>query len=334
MLGFCPDCEKETKIEEILVEEEFNIRGELIRIETKALKCTENGHIFDDPSSTDDYLDRAYREFRSRKNLMQPEEIREARKSYGLSQRELNALLGWGGATLSRYENGALQSESHDKLLHLIKGPGVLLSLIEAAPDAINEEKREILRASLKSAAESEHSSLLSHYESSYASKSADKYSGYIPFDASKVRNAFIFLCQAPGVFKTKLNKLLFYADFKHCKQFESSITGLRYAHLPFGPVPDQYIVLLAALTTGDEPSIEVQEQRIGDYIGEICRALINPDLSVFSQSEIMVLASVNHRFSDATASLISEDSHREDGYTQTNNGELISYEYAKSLSI
>jgi hypothetical protein len=35
--------------------------------------------------------------------------------------------LGQGGATLSRYENGALQSEAHDQLLKLVMQPENLL---------------------------------------------------------------------------------------------------------------------------------------------------------------------------------------------------------------
>jgi len=41
--------------------------------------------------------------------MLSPYEIRELRKRYGLTQKELSLLLGWGSVTMSRYENGALQ---------------------------------------------------------------------------------------------------------------------------------------------------------------------------------------------------------------------------------
>ncbi|NIO19633.1 MAG: DUF4065 domain-containing protein, partial [Candidatus Aenigmarchaeota archaeon] len=46
----------------------------------------------------------------------------------------------------------------------------------------------------------------------------------------------------------TVLNKLLFYADFKHCKEYTVSISGSRYARLPYGPVPDNWAHYLAFL--------------------------------------------------------------------------------------
>ena len=42
-------------------------------------------------------------------------------------------------------------------------------------------------------------------------------------------------------VLKTKLLKEMFYTDFLYYKETCNSITGLEYAKLPYGPVPDQY---------------------------------------------------------------------------------------------
>jgi len=43
-------------------------------------------------------------------------------RRYPITQEELGVLLGWGGATLSRYENGALQDEVHEKMLRMAYG--------------------------------------------------------------------------------------------------------------------------------------------------------------------------------------------------------------------
>jgi putative zinc finger/helix-turn-helix YgiT family protein len=109
MKGVCPGCEKITELEHIITTEEFNIRGELISVKSQYYKCKECGEEFEDPGSKDDPLDKAYREYRRKRGMVQPEEIREMRKRYSLTQKELSNLIGWGGATLSRYENGAIQ---------------------------------------------------------------------------------------------------------------------------------------------------------------------------------------------------------------------------------
>src|SRR4030042_5997708 len=131
MKGICPHCEKETELELIRGEEEIKVRGEKIKVPLEYCKCKVCGNEFDYPRSDDDPLDKAYREYRRRHGMTQPEEIHDLRKRYGLTQNEMSRLLGWGGATLSRYENGALQDETHEKALRLAMDPRNLLKLME-----------------------------------------------------------------------------------------------------------------------------------------------------------------------------------------------------------
>ncbi|WP_069470505.1 type II toxin-antitoxin system MqsA family antitoxin [Candidatus Marithrix sp. Canyon 246] len=98
-----------------------------------------------------DALDEAYREYRRRHNLLQPEEIRNWREQYGLTQKEFNSLLGWKERTLSKYENGALQEESQDILLKFALKPINLLQLIKRKPEAVNSDKRATLIEQLSS---------------------------------------------------------------------------------------------------------------------------------------------------------------------------------------
>src|SRR4030043_1288333 len=152
MKGICPNCEKETELELIQKVEDIKVRGEVIKVEVKYYKCKNCGEEFEDPRSDEDPLDKAYREYRRRHGMMQPEEILESRKKYGLTQNEMNRLLGWGGATLSRYENGALQDETHEKALRLAIEPRNLLKLIEGTPNVLPEEKRDRLIKKLRAA--------------------------------------------------------------------------------------------------------------------------------------------------------------------------------------
>src|SRR3990167_669258 len=141
MKGICPNCEKETEIELVKTKEEIQVRGEIIEVEVEYYKCLGCGEEFDDPRSNDDPLDKAYREYRRRHGMLQPEEIRVFRKRYGLTQNELSSLLGWGGATLSRYENGALQDEAHERVLRLAMEPHNLLKLMEKTEGSLPENK-------------------------------------------------------------------------------------------------------------------------------------------------------------------------------------------------
>jgi len=278
MKGICPHCEKETNLELVRSQEEIKVRGEYIRVDVKYYKCKSCGKEFDDPRSDDDPLDKAYREYRRRHGMMQPEQIRDLRRRrYGLTQNEMSRLLGWGGATLSRYENGALQDETHEKTLRLAADPRNLLKLIEDTPEALSEEKRARLMKELKEV-EEEAYSFQRIYEERFGKYEEDEYSGFKKLDLAKLFNAIIYFCKG-GVLKTKLNKLLFYADFKHFKDYALSITGARYAHIPFGPAPDQYAYYLATLL--EDGAIKAEEvvyteEAMGKvYFGKRARSII-----------------------------------------------------------
>ena len=227
MKGICPNCEKETNLESVRKKETVMVSGEPIVVEACLLKCLDCGEEFEDPENKSDSLDKAFHEYRRLHGMLNPEDIREFRKRYGLTQGEMSRLLGWGGATLSRYENGALQDGTHEKALRLAMEPRNLLALIEGAPDAMSLEKGKRLIAELKTQEEEEYS-LNRVYEEHFGRYDADIMSGYKKLDLAKLYNAILFFCK-DGVFKTVLNKLLFYADFLHFKEYSVSITGARY---------------------------------------------------------------------------------------------------------
>ena len=330
MKGICPNCEKETELEVVQNIEDIKVRGEVIKVEVKYYKCKNCGEEFEDPRSGEDPLDKAYRVYRQRHGMMQPEEILESRKKFGLTQNEMNRLLGWGGATLSRYENGALQDETHEKALRLAMEPRNLLKLIEATPDVLPKEKMDRLVNELR-AAEEESCSLERVYEERFGRYEASELSGYRKLDLAKLFNAILYFCKS-GVLKTKLNKLLFYADFKHFKDYAVSITGARYAHVPFGPAPDKYALYFATLLEND--AIKVEEDVIGDFIGEKFISTKEPDLSLFSDGELKILATIKEYFHDFSAKKITDFSHDEKAYKETAPGDVISYEYASDLKI
>lgn len=329
MKGICPNCEKETELELVHAKEVVDIRGEPIEVDALFSKCLECGESFESTRGPD-ALDAAYREYRRRHGMLQPEEIRERRRNYGLTQKELSQLLGWGGATLSRYENGALQQDAHEKLLRLGLDPHNLIKLIEETPQALTDSKRDRLIKELHDA-EDEACSFEILFEGRFGRYEPDEYSGYKRFALSKLFNTILFFCKG-GQPKTKLNKLLFYADFKHFKDYAVSISGARYVHLQYGPVPDNYEYFFADLVS--EKDLEVQETFFGDFYGYWCASKTEPDLSIFENSELKILAEVKEYFKSFGSKAIMEFSHQEAAYTSTYDGEVISYLYADSLKI
>lgn len=329
MTNICPNCEKEAKIKTVTRVEGIDVRGETIEVEAKYYQCTECGVEFESTQGPD-ALEEAYREYRRRHEMLQSEDIREWRKTYGITQKELCALLGWGGATLSRYENGALQDETHEKMLRMAMEPHNFLNLIKETSKAFIPEKRERLIQQLE-AVESEAVSINKIFEFRLGNYQPDEFSGYLKLNLAKLQNAILFFCKG-GQLKTKLNKLLFYADFKHFKENAVSITGARYVHLPYGPVPNNYEFFFAAMTHSRQ--IEVDEVQVYQYFGDNFVSTIEPDLSTFEPSELKVIAEVKELFKNYTATEIRNFSHEERGYQETHDHDLISYSFAQDLRI
>jgi putative zinc finger/helix-turn-helix YgiT family protein len=117
----CPICETERDLQYGRKSEIFKVRGEEITVESKVYYCPEGDHYFSDIEDEEQKFQNAYREYRNRKNLLQPEEIKQIREKYGLSQRGFARFLGWGEITIQRYEAGALQDNAHNNLLYIIK---------------------------------------------------------------------------------------------------------------------------------------------------------------------------------------------------------------------
>jgi len=149
-LEFCPNCMESGAIPLIETRETIEVRGERFEVRSRFYRCPKCGGEFSDLNDPVDPLDQAYRQYRQKHGYVQPEEITAFRKKYDLTQKELAALLGWGDVTLSRYENGCLQDEAHDKSLHLAMDPRNLLALIERSPAALKPEKADSIRKKIR----------------------------------------------------------------------------------------------------------------------------------------------------------------------------------------
>ena len=66
------------------------------------------------------------------------------------------------------------------------------------------------------------------------------------------------FAHKSTELLKTKLMKLLNYSDMIFYKENGISISGARYAHLPYGPVPENFDILLGTMAAEHLAHIEV----------------------------------------------------------------------------
>ena len=130
---------------------------------------------------------------------------------------------------------------------------------------------------------------------------------------------------QAGGA--TKLNKVLFFAEFTHLREFGRAISGCEFQKLDHGPAPRRMIPVRDRLTqAGDAELLEE------DYHGRTQLRLIalrQADVSVFSENELVTINGVLDRLEGMNATQVSDMSHCEPGWQLTEPGETIPYSTA-----
>ena len=163
----------------------------------------------------------------------------------------------------------------------------------------------------------------------------ANIYTGYRKPDFEKFTEMVIYFAEKTTPFKTKINKLLFYADFLMFKQSCFSISGLKYKAIDMGPVPNNYQSIFEYLTNNNEIEILFTEFPNG-YTGEQFKPLKNRNFKaeLFSDSELEILDKVATIFKNTSTNEIIELSHLEKAWTMNEKDKnIISYKYAFELS-
>lgn len=332
---YCDKCKGEVETRLIKRKEVFPVRSEDTKVQSTVRICRACGSDIYDRGLDSANLEAAYDAYRRKHGILAPSEICNLREKYGLSQRSLSALLGWGEVTIHRYENGSLPDEAHSRLLQLLGDPENMWRLYEKMGDRLPAQYRLRLREKLDEfRAREAPTKVLSLLDIMSRRVSPGLENGNRPFSMEAMRGMIGFFATGrKGVFKTKLNKLLWYADFTHFRLHSVSISGATYVHLPFGPVPDQFQWhLSSAIEVGLIESREVKFP--SGHTGELLVAIEEVDMSVFDSVETDVLVATREYFKDLGSLELSNLSHKERGYKETPQGEVISYEYADRMKV
>ena len=333
MMNYCEKCEKEVETKVITRKENFKICGENIEVDAQVMICANCGEeIFNEELDSATLLN-AYNEYRRRHKLLSPEEIKRIREQYGLSQRSFAKLLNWGDKTVRRYENGAIQDKAHNSLLLFLRDPDNMRIYLLENEISLNEKQKDKLLETIKSLEKETEYRSKQRFITLFFSGEPSEENGYKRFDYEKFCAMVLFFShKSEELLKTKLMKLLNYSDMIFYKENGISISGLKYAHLPYGPVPDKYDLLFGKMESDHIVHIDVL------YDNGYEKHQVVPDCDipqgVLSETEVTVLTRIYEKFKDFGSFDISEYSHEEKGYQSTKKGEIISYRYAKDIQL
>ena len=332
MNTFCPQCMKESDVRVEARREVLPVRGEDVEVAAQVAVCAVCGQDVWLDGLEEETLRQAYAEYRRRHGLLQPNEMEQIRRRWGLGQRAFARLLGWGEITLHRYEAGSLQDSAHDAQLRMAASADNIRVLLSAHGERLTPRQRETVERRLtESAAVPSHGAGEDEeLDRLLSSRAGGEFGGHVPVSLIKVRELIAFFTSLPDMYATKLAKLMFYADFEHYREYTTSITGLAYAHAPRGPIPDKYERIR---DDAEENGIVEIEERLGDvWSGEVLVARRSADLSVFNAGETAVMRAVAEHLGSKTSRVLSELTHAEAAWTETTNGARIPYTLARRL--
>ena len=259
MRKYCEECGREVETKVITKRESYDVCGESIEVDAQILVCAECGEEFYCEELDNATLIRAYNEYRRRHKLLLPEEIKKIREQYGLSQRSFAKLLNWGDKTICRYENGSIQDKAHNSLLLFLREPENMRTYLTENEIVLDErQKAKLLDTVDKLEQDTEYRAGRRFFEI-FFSRIPSEENGFKGFDYEKLCAMILFFAhKSTGLLKTKLMKLLNYSDMVFYKENGISISGLRYAHLPYGPVPDNFDMILGKMAADHLAHIEV----------------------------------------------------------------------------
>lgn len=331
----CPLCDKMHEIEERKRTAEITLKGDKVTYEERFYCCAnvaEDENEFETGAMMNENLLNARNAYRLKHALLTSGEIIEIRESYGLSQVDLARLLGWGEATISRYESKAIQDEAYDTMLRLIKdNPLQALDFLKKNASKFSESKKKEIKARIVEKLDTYGKEYLTRqaFEAEYADfEDPSDSNGFVTLDIDKIEAAVSYIAErVSNLFKVKLMKMLWYVDSLSYKMFGSAMTGLVYRHNDMGALPVGHYKLM------NLDNIEVREEESINYESMLH---IYPkkgmDYHKLSDRDKKVLDMVIRKFKNFKAQEIVDYMHAENAYLKTKPGEIIPFSLAKEI--
>lgn len=314
----------------------MDFRKETFEIVFHYYKCEDSGEQFTTTVLDEVNMNQVYNQYRDKFNIPFPDDIIRIREKYGLSAAKMSEILGFGINSYRQYEAGEMPSVANAKLIQMVDDPNKFIDMMELCGTLDEKVKgKYIQKAQLLAEEKKKNIFNLNFKEYLLGNHLADIYSGYRNPNFEKFTEMVVYFSDKLSPFKTKMNKLLFYADFLMFKQSCFSISGVRYKAIDMGPVPNNFQSIFEYLANKEEIDIYSTEFPNG-YSGEQFKSRkdrkFNEDL--FTESELNILEKVASAFKETSTNDIIKLSHLEEAWKHNEKEKkVISYEYAFELN-
>ncbi len=308
-------------------EQELEFRGETFTINYNNYKCVDSGKEFTNREIDELNMRLLYSAYREKHNIPFPEEIKAIREKYGINQTKMSTILGFGPNTYRIYENGDIPQLANAKLISLASNPSGFISLVQECDGLKETQKEKYIKKAKEITTDPQ---TLENWM--FSNQDPSELTGYKTPSIDKVNAMVAYLALNTYIFKVKMNKLLFYSDFQHFKDYGYSISGASYQAIQMGPVPHRYGTLFEV--GADKEAFSIELVKFGDKEGE--RFISTPDsyaLNLLSDDEKKTLEYVKESLGSVKTEDLIKISHEELAWLENEaEKKLIDYNYAFKL--
>lgn len=300
----------------------YTIKGREVKFSSSRKFCSKCDNLIYDPELDNETGLKAI-ELYNKEYGLSKDQIIELRNKYNLSQELFSKIIGCAKKTLISYEKGtSIPNDNYVIIINsLISNPGMIETLIEANKNQFSAKEYQKIQDRIANFLAENLIDL--EFDDDYV---LSEYNGYTKPNKNKINNIILYFADK-CVLKTKLLKEMFYADFLHYKKTGSSITGLEYAKLNYGPVPEQFEKILNACAESKLISYQIDYKN--DYEYHNIQKNTDANTQIFLPSELETINQVRNFFADFNSKDIVEFSHAEKAFTETDFYKKISYDYA-----
>lgn len=314
----------------------MSFRKDEFKVLFHSYKCNETGEQFEDDVFAQLNYNQLLNQYREKYSIPFPEQIKSIREKYNTSASRMSEILGFGTNSYRQYESGEVPSQSNARLIQLASDPHELKKLVHLCNTLEPRVKNKILHKIQILLEEQKNTKFEKQLEEYFfEAHLPNRFTGYKMPSLHKFTEMVVFFTERLQPWKTKLNKLLFYADFTMHKQIGFSITGTQYIAIPMGPVPNNFNSIFEYLVKSQDVDINYitfPDDCTGEQFKPNAKREFNSEL--FTEQELIILEKVAERFKNTSTNEIIAISHKERAWQENKDEKkLIDYKYSFDLN-
>jgi DNA-binding XRE family transcriptional regulator/uncharacterized phage-associated protein len=132
------------------------------------------------------------------------------------------------------------------------------------------------------------------------------------------------FLRNGEAIPKTKLAKLLYFADFSWFYYHLQSMSGMQYRKMKYGPVSDTYFSIIEEML--DKGEININQTTDGAMLVSQTRSGAKVNLSGINKEEKELIKNIEKKWEDKKTNEIVDFTHKQLPYIYAQDNEIVSY--------